>query len=217
MYYKAVFDLYRPIGLKIPEEYGILEKMSVNPLFAAPPVPYVDATTALDNQVAALAAAQNGGIERTADMRTKEKVVDNIILQYKLYVTNVANGNTDIILSSGFRHTKPRESAGDMPKVTGVEGVPSEINGLLKARWNSVAHSSYFEVEIQPVDAKASLATEPAQSPAATLDQWEMYTTQTASIKIDSLKSLTYYQIRVRAKGAAGYGAYSDLLELLVI
>jgi hypothetical protein len=67
------------------------------------------------------------------------------------------------------------------------------------------------------VDAKASLATEPAQSPAATLDQWEMYTTQTASIKIDSLKSLTYYQIRVRAKGAAGYGAYSDLLELLVI
>ena len=217
MYYKAVFDLNRPIGLKIPEEFDILEKMSANPLFATPPVPYVDATKALDDQAAAFAAAKYGGIERTADMRSKEKVVDNIISQYKLYVTNVANGNTVIILSSGFRHTKTRQSAGDMPKVTGVEGVPTSINGLLKARWDSVPHSSYFEVEIQPVDAKASSDAESTDGSAAALDQWKTYTTQTASIEIEGLKSLTYYQVRVRAKGAAGYGGYSDVLELLVI
>ena len=41
-YYKAVFDLYRPIEVKTPEEREIHNKMSVHPDFNDPPVPYAE-------------------------------------------------------------------------------------------------------------------------------------------------------------------------------
>ncbi|MFT5900809.1 MAG: hypothetical protein ACI9LA_000001, partial [Bacteroidia bacterium] len=36
MYYKAVFDLFRPLSVKVPEERNIYTLMSVDPLFATP-------------------------------------------------------------------------------------------------------------------------------------------------------------------------------------
>ena len=46
-YYKAVFDLGRPVEVKIPEEKDILQKMQADPQFATPPVAYADFQSAL--------------------------------------------------------------------------------------------------------------------------------------------------------------------------
>ena len=59
-YNKAVFDLYRPIEDKAPEERSIHDKISVIPLFVDPPVPYQDFLNALKAQDLAVADAQFG-------------------------------------------------------------------------------------------------------------------------------------------------------------
>ena len=146
-YFKAVFNLGRPLSVKVPEERDIYVKMSANPLFATPPVDYADFLTALDNQDKAIQQAEFGGIERIANMRTKERVVDDMIRKYRSMVTVVANGDRDIILSSGFRHTKPRASAGKMPKVEAVRRLSDDVSGTLKLRWKPIKNVGLYEVE----------------------------------------------------------------------
>lgn len=208
-YYKAVFDLSRPLEDKIPEEKDILAKMSADARFAAPPIPYTDFQNALDIQDRALSEAQFGGIERTAKKRTAMLVVDDMIRKYKLYVDMVADGDTEVILASGFRHTKPRQSSGDMPTVTGVRGGSNGISGEAQIRWNPVNNVSFYQVELRPqVEA-------PVDGVAEELP-WMSYSSKPSSIVISGLKPLTYYEIRVRAVGPAGPGGYSDIVIVLV-
>lgn len=208
MYYKAVFDLYRPLEAKIPEEKEILNKMSSDARFASPPVPFTEFQNALDLQDKALAEAQFGGIERTANKRAKELEVDNIMRQYREYVTLVANGNTEIILASGFRHTKTRASSPDMPAVTDLKQITTQVSGQLKIGWKSIPPAKYYQIQIQP-----QLKT---TGPEPLDDAWIPYTDQTATTVIDGLQPLSYYHVRVRAKGAKGYGGFSNISIMLV-
>lgn len=210
MYYKAVFDLFRPLEAKIPEEKEILNKMSNDPLFATPPVAYVDFDTALQNQDTALAEAQFGGIERTATKNANAAIVDDMVRQLRSYVSMVANGDTQVILASGFRHTKTRTSAGDMPQVEDLKQMVTGVSQQLKLKWKPVENSSYYEVAIQPQDPKAGEGAEPAEK------AYVPHTTQVSSITIDGLQSLTYYHVKVRASGTKGFGPYSEVTIMLV-
>lgn len=208
-YFKAVFAFNRPLEEKIPEERNIHAKMSASPLFATPPVAYIDLLAAIDAQDLAQQQAQQGGTELTAAMRNKEKIVDDMIRQLKPYVTMVADGDTEIILSSGFRHTKPRENGIPMAKVETVEGGSNGITGELKLRWKPVKNKQFYEVEYRPnLDGKL-----PEE---VTEEGWESIATTPANIILKGLKPLTYYEVRVRAKGKSGYGAYSDVVLKLV-
>ena len=151
-YFKAVFDTSRPLGVKVPEERDIHSKMSTNPIFADPPVAYADFQLALKEQDTAIDNAEFGDIERTAAKRTAEQKVDDMVRKLKSYVTVVANGNTDIILSSGFRHTKPRQRAGEMPKVSGLRGMNSEKSGEMKLSWKAVDNAGFYQVQLRPLN-----------------------------------------------------------------
>lgn len=224
-YYKAVFNLYRPIEVKAPEERAIYNLMSGNPFFATdPPVPYADFLIALNEQDTAEENAQFGGQERIELMRTKEKVVDDMVRKYRTFVTLKADGDTNIILSSGFKHTKPRESAGTMAKVEGVKRLNTDISGELKLRWKPIKNVGFYDVQIRPLsDGPSPTPPEPTPpNPVASgqdnIDEgWIPYSTSPASILISGLPTLIYYAIRVRAKGAQGYGGFSDALVVLVI
>jgi hypothetical protein len=205
MYYKAVFDLFRPLSVKVPEERNIYTLMSVDPLFATPQVPYPDFLAALDEQDAAIEAAVDGGTTLTATKRAKEKIVNDMMRKYRLMVTSIANGDTQIILSTGFKHTKPRQESTDMPKVVGLEGVPVQKKGVLKVRWDRIEHASYYEVHLRPI------SKEVPDGP------WQVVTEKPSTAVITDLESLTYYEVMVRAKGVKGYGAFSDVVTLLVI
>lgn len=215
-YFKAVFNLNRPVETKASEERNILVKMAASPNFINPPVDYADFGLALDEQDAALAAAQQGGTLNTAILHSKELVVDNYVRKLKSYVTLVAEGDTEIILSSGFRHTKVRQNGVEMPKVEGVEGVRTDTKGELKIRWKRVKNKAFYEVEVRPTANNSAEA--PTPDAPANDNSWSTpQATRPASIVIKDLKSLTYYEVRVRAKGASGYGGYSDIVVLLVI
>ncbi len=204
-YFKAVFDASRPLSVKVPEEREIHSKMSTNPLFADPPVLLADYLLALDEQDVAIQNAEFGGIERTAIMRSKARVVDDMVRKLKAFVTVVSDGNTDIILSSGFRHTKPRQSMGDMPKVEGVKRFATDISGQLKLNWNLVKNVGFYEVQVRPLeDAENGKIINPesaiANADSGIDDNWVKYSSSSSRIVIDGLKPLIYHGIRVRAR-----------------
>ena len=215
-YYKAVFDLGRPLSVKVPEERDIYVKMSANPLFATPPVPYVDFLAALEDQDKAIQQAEFGGIERINTMRSKERVVDGMIRQYRSMVTVIANGDTDIILSSGFRHTKPRASAGAMPKVEAVRRLPGGASGELKLRWKPVNNVGLYQVEVRPLEEGEDPKGTTVEEETGKEENWVPHSSRPARIVIAGLKPLLYYAVRVRAKGVKGFGEFSDILVVLV-
>lgn len=223
-YNKAVFDLYRPIEEKAPEERNIHDKMSVIPLFVDPPVPYADFLNALKAQDLAVANAQFGGKERIAFMRSQEKVVDDMVRKYRTFVTLKADGDKDIILSSGFLCTKPRESSGTPAKVQGVKKLVTDISGAMKLSWNPIKNVGFYEVqtrEVLPVQPEP-IPIPPIPDPGSPTNvvvelKWVPISTKPANIEITGLKPLTYYEVRVRAKGAKAFGGFSDILVVLVI
>jgi len=222
-YYKAVFDAGRPLSVKVPEERDIHSKMSTNPLFIEPPVSYADFLLALDEQDTAIQNAEFGGIERIAAKNSKARVVDDIVRNLKAYVTVKANGDTDIILSSGFRHTKPREGMSVMPKVQGVKRFSTEISGELKLLWNPVHNVGFYEVQVRSLGDAGNTdgQNDPGNPMMATNngdeDEWIKHSARPAKILITGLKPLIYYAIRVRASGTKGFGAFSDALVVMVI
>lgn len=218
-YFKAVFDTSRPLSVKVPEERDIHSKMSTNPVFPDPPVAYADFQLALKEQDTAIDNAEFGGIERTAAKRTAEQKVDDMVRKLRSYVTMVANGNTDIILSSGFRHTKPRQRAGTMPKVSGLRGMNSEKSGELKLNWDPADNAGFYQVQLRPLH-DAEKPTDPnnlnINVGSTTDDDWTDHSTKPSRILIGGLKPLTYYAVRVRANGTKGFGSFSDVLVVLV-
>lgn len=230
-YYKAVFNLNRSIAEKAKEERTIHAKMSVNPLFPDPPIGYADFLAAINAQTVAVDNAEFGDRENIAIMREKELIVDNMVRKYRSYVTEVADGNTVIILSSGFKHTKPRTRAGDMDKVTGVKNLNSKLSGGLKLKWNPVENVAFYEVETREVVEKSNISPALPQAESSNTNEdasnqsglivlereWKPTGSKGSRIEITGLKSLRHYEVRVRAKGAKGYGPYSDIVIIPVL
>lgn len=232
-YYKAVFNFNRTIEDKAPEERDIHSKMSNHPSFSDPPVPYADLLLAINEQQIAVDNAQNGGRSQIALMRTKERIVDDMVRKMRDYVTDVADGDTDMILSTGFRHTKARSSAGDMPKVEAVRRLNTEISAALKLRWKRVKNVGFYEVDVRLIE---PLKTSPLPIPVPPIPPisgggdtgrgtgsdiveerpWVTRATKPANIEIKNLKPLSQYEVRVRAKGTKGYGGYSDVVIMIV-
>jgi len=232
-YYKAVFDFSRSVEDKVAEERDIHVKMSALPLFANPPITYAICLAAIDAQQLAVDNAQNGGRIEIALMRTKERIVDDIFRKYRDYVTEVADGDTDIILSSGFKHTKGRASAGDMVKVEGVKRLATSISGALKLRWKPATNVGFYEVEVRevvsenPVPPTPPIPPSPPPMPPASGNSspqetvvierpWKTYSSKPSRVQITGLKPLKYYEVRVRAKGTKGFGGYSDIVVMVV-
>ncbi|MCF8278549.1 MAG: fibronectin type III domain-containing protein [Flavobacteriales bacterium] len=235
-YYKAVFNFNRTIEDKAPEERDIHSKMYNLALFGDPPIPYADFLLAINEQQVAVDNAQNGGRSQIALMRTKERIVDDMVRKFRNYVSDVADGDTDIILSSGFRHTKARSSAGDMPKVEAVRRLNTEISAALKLRWKRVKNVGFYEVDVRLIE---PLKTSPGPIPVPPIPPippisgggdtgrgtgsdiveerpWVTRATKPANIEIKDLKPLSQYEVRVRAKGTKGYGGYSDVVIMIV-
>lgn len=220
MYFKAVFDLNRPIETKVTEEKAILSKMEGNPLFINAPTPYPMFRAALELQDLRLQEAEFGGIDKTSALRTQEQIVDLMVVGYREYVTIVAQGDKDIILSAGFRHTKERTPVAGMGKVEGVKSKLTGISGELALRWKPIKGKQFYEVEVQAMEAVPPRPTDPTTPPPVgevLRQEWKMTATSAASIVLKGLRPFTRYMVRIRAKGAPGYGEYSDTIEIVVL
>lgn len=203
MSYTAVFDFKRSVDEKVVQEDEIHGLMSTDPLFNDPPVPFAQFLTQIDAQRTAAANALNGGHLQTEILRQTTRTVQGTVRKYRAYVNEVADGNREIILRSGFTPSKDPTPVGDMPKVSVRWIRPGSSSGKVKVRFGRIYGRKFIEAEIRPSEDGSA---------------WEKVLTTTSLIaQIEGLAPLRRYILRARAFGTSGYGNWSDEQQFIVI
>ena len=105
---KVVLDFTK---LSIPEKIAfylnVLACLTNNTSFSNPDISLEEAKAALNDLEAALLASHDGAHSTTATLHEKVKIADKAFHILANYVDRVADGNTALILSSGFHAAQP--------------------------------------------------------------------------------------------------------------
>jgi hypothetical protein len=94
------------IALKIQKAREIVVKLTGNVNFPSPNPTLPVMTTAINTLETAFEAAADGGKSLKANMRAKEKILDDFIILLQEYVGNASGGDEQKILSTGFNVKK---------------------------------------------------------------------------------------------------------------
>jgi hypothetical protein len=199
--YKAVFNLAQRVEAKIPAFRDILTRMPGVMVYNDPPLPYSDARTALDLLEARLSAAENGGALAKQELKDQTRIVDNIIKDYRTYVTLRSKGDRTLVLSSGFQASRDSSPVGALGQVVNLKSKLTGIPGEVKLRWSSMRGRQFYEVQVQ----------------GGTYNDWHPITTTRVNLLLTGLVSFQRYKVRVRASGAAGFGPFSDIIDFVVL
>jgi len=109
---KVVFDYRRiPVPNKIAFGRFVISKMKAKKLFADPDVPYEEVESTVDKLEEYYLSSRDGSHTQIALMHQMKEEYDNIFRKLGKYVERKADGDTGIILSSGFnlvKQPKPR-------------------------------------------------------------------------------------------------------------
>ncbi len=199
--YTAVFNLSQRVETKIPAVRDILTRMPAVMVYNDPPMPYADFRNAMDLLEVRLAAAENGGALAKQELKDQTRIVDNIIRDYRTYVTLRSKGDRTLILASGFLASKQPTPVGTMDQVTGLKSKLTGTPGEVKLRWNSMKGRQYYDVQIIGGD----------------YTDWKPLVSVRVNMLLTGLISFQRYKVKVRANGAAGFGPYSDIIEFVVL
>jgi len=93
----------------------VILKMTGNPDFPNPPVTIPDLTIAKSNYASALAIAQDGTKQDTANKNAMRLILEGMLAQIADYVNDVADGNYGMMVGSGFPISKVPEPIGILP------------------------------------------------------------------------------------------------------
>lgn len=189
---------------KTPAEKGALSKvveaaMTANPNFVTPVPTVAELAAGRTDLENAMVAAAGGDHDRIVERNKAERALDTLLVRLSLYVSNVAQGDEVIILSSGFEVRRPSEPIGQ-------PGVPENLRAEMGAqpgstdlRWTPVRGAYIYQVEMTTTD------------PSNAADWKLVDECSTASYTVEGLTPATYHWFRVRAIGAyPEYGLYSD-------
>ena len=131
---------------------------------------------------------------RTLLTQQREEVI-NILASLGAGVEQIAEGETTVVLASGFDLQAERAAVGPLVAPENLRLSIADMDGELKARWNKVRGGRSYVVEY-------SLEGSGAWIHAGVSTK--------VSFTLTGLESGKKYRIRVRAIGAAGAGPWSD-------
>jgi hypothetical protein len=175
---------------------AIINGMTGNPYFPAPPVDLKTVQAAVDDLNAALAAQQNGGPAATAEKKNKQKALIALLRRLRRYVEDNCGNDLSILLSSGFQaavSTRVRSPLAN-PSILNVRfGNSTEL--VLKV--TPIAHAKSYEVRLA-----ICIGNAPGPWQAAAVF------TNSRSMTVDGLTPGTTYMFQVRSVG--GSTRYSD-------
>jgi len=167
------------------------------------PIPSLEATKTSKGEFdTSLAAAQFGGIEKTAAKNLKRTALEENLKTLGLYVQMNCKNNLSILLSSGFSAKRNSEHIGvlDKPKNFRVEQGP--FQGSLKLTVNAVKGANIYVYQM-------------TEAPVTPQSQWTIKLGK-KSIIIEGLIPGKEYAFRVAAKGTAEGEVYSDIITHFV-
>lgn len=195
---KAGMTGLKPVE-KVAHARAVVVAMTGNLNFTTPTPTLIQVGDDADDLDVKIMEAANGDREKIALRNKAERVLDDRMLRLSLYVSNVAQGDEAIILSSGFQARRTPEPIGQpaQPQNLRIESGP--VPGSLLLRWGAVNGAYIYHVEMNGTEALPP-------------EGWAMVDEcSTASFLVTGLEPGRYYWFRVRAIGADPLdGPYSD-------
>jgi hypothetical protein len=208
----STFNTVRPSTL-LAQAQGIVTAMTGNPSF---PEPWSSGVPSLAQLQTDLTAFQNAVTATAAGDRTR--IVERNTTRAKLandlgllgfYVQGIANGNAEMLATTGFpfRQRTPRSQALDVPIApAGVRASCGLVSGTMVIRSRRVSGAGSYGLQLTSADPTV-------ESNWATVGSYK----NCNRIELTDLAPLKTYSVRLRALGAAGQGAWSVPVSLLVV
>jgi hypothetical protein len=133
---------------------------------------------------------RRASVAATGAMDTARAALDLILTQRGSYVDLVANGDPNVILSSGFQLRANPTPVGDLAAPANLSVELNDTPGLMLLTWEGVEKARAYNLQISP-----------ASTPART---WApLLTSSTTKTRLDDLKLGQLYAFRVAAVGGA--------------
>lgn len=134
-----------------------------------------------------------------ANRNTVTDELKNMLRKLSLYVSFVADGDGDVILSAGFELRKVANPTAPLQRPSSLQAKRTNHQGMVKLKWKPVVNSMSNHVEMTTSDPKEENS------------EWETVgITSQSKITIGTLIPGTYYWFRVKAYGRRDESGYSD-------
>lgn len=186
----------------VPYAQGIHDRMQGNALFPAP----IPALPVLQTDIDALKDANaRVSVERgRSDYQAKRIALGGLQRQMKrlaAYVSLVADGNEDIILSSGFGVRRKGSPVGELNIPIGLHSRLTRTAGRVELDWDVTAGAKLYHVYM---------------STTGSPFEWKLVAMTTKSRhNMDQLVSGSFYWFCVSAIGTAGESSLSNALRAM--
>jgi len=180
-------------------------KMTGNANFPTPSPTLAELLAGRGSLEVAIAEAMGGDHEKVFLRNKAEAELDKLIVRLAMYVSQVANGDAAIILSSGFELRKEGDPIGPLPAPSDLRGSTGELPGTTHLRWKPVHGAYYYQVYMSTTDPNDGAS-------------WVLVgMTSKASFDGTELEPATHVWYRVECLGAAGYvSSVSDPAKVFV-
>ncbi|MCE9611619.1 MAG: hypothetical protein K8R23_15585 [Chthoniobacter sp.] len=183
---------------------AILQWMTNNPSYPNPVPDLGTVQTAFTAYKVATADASQGGKQNIAVRNARREELTGLMRQLSSYVSATANGDLEVLISSGFPVQKPsRTPIGPLPAPDAPVVVPGPVTGSLKATSTPLYGASSYNWSV-------ALQSEP---------ETDVKTAQTTGARAEftGLTPGQIYVVCLNAVGTAGVSDWSDGGTLMVV
>jgi len=174
---------------------GVINALTGNAAFPAPPITMANLQTAKDDLTAKMAAAQTGGPADTAAKNNSKQTLITMLRDVAAYVQIRCNNDPAILLSSGFEMQSTNRAQVELTKPQSLS-LKNGAAGQLIGRVDPVKSANMYEGRIKPSDG-----------------DWlpSVFTGDSQHIIFDGLTRGKDYTAQVRALGGStGQSDWSD-------
>jgi len=176
-------------------------KMTGNPNFSTPNPAIADVTAAREALVLAVAQATS---RATADIAVRNEfsaVLRTLLVNLARYVNNVAGGDVDKAVSSGFELAATPEPSTHLAAPQKLNARVSAFEGCVDLSWKPVDDARMYHVYVCDGD---------IEDPS----KWKMVTVSSRTrTRVSGLLPGKFYSFRVTALGRIGEGPASDIVS----
>jgi hypothetical protein len=173
--------------------------MTDNANFATPVPALADITAARVELRTWIDKAQWGDKQFVGVRNDKAKVVADLLRQLAQYISLTANGDRDMILSSGFDVRKQPEPTVKLSRPVDFSAKRGEESGVVELKWKPVSRSKAYQVEMTTGDPREASSV------------WETVAiTSRSNCMVNNLAEGTKYSFRVKAYSGNLKSPYSD-------
>jgi len=191
-------------ALLITDTGSIITAMTGNASYPTPAPTLTVVQTALNDFIAAVADAANGGVTLTAIKNDKRADLVALLRELASYVQVACKGDLTVLLGSAFPIQKPqRFPIGVLPAPTGLTVTLGSRTGELNASATPIPGAGIYNWRVMAA-AQPTVVVQSAQTTAA-------------SNIFDNLTPGVVYNIQANAVGSAGPSDWSDPVPQMVV